>query len=242
MVLVHFAWMAVDHLGPMIVRVRTRSAPECDDGGDAESRGEVAGQLVVARGETAEILEAAEHRLDPPAVAIAPLVEADFALAGAGAGNDHLNALLAQVLAQPVGIVALVGDQPAQRVPVPCFTADAFEAACRRHAIEHRKTRPYIPKTNGMVERFNGRVQREVLGIMIYSYQDLDILLAGFNVAYNVRRQRVLKGLSPEMVLHQRLKDKPALTRTAAKKADPAALDRALKVVAGAKEVSQPDS
>ena len=93
-----------------------------------------------------------------------------------------------------------------------------------------------------MVERFNGRVQREVLGIMIYSYQDLDILLAGFNVAYNVRRQRVLKGLSPEMVLHQRLKDKPALTRTAAKKADPAALDRALKVVAGAKEVSQPDS
>ena len=82
-----------------------------------------------------------------------------------------------------------------------CFTADAFEAACRHHAIEHRKTRPYTPKTNGMVERFNGRVQREVLGITIYSHQDLDILLAGFNVAYNGRRQRALKGLSPEMVL-----------------------------------------
>jgi transposase InsO family protein len=123
-----------------------------------------------------------------------------------------------------------------------CFTADAFEAACRRHAIEHRKTRPYTPKTNGMVERFNGRVQREVLGITIYSHQDLKILLAGFNVAYNGRRQRALKGLSPEMVLHQRLKDKPALARTAAKKADPAALDRALKVVADAKEVSQPDT
>ncbi|GJD65937.1 IS481 family transposase ISBxe4 [Methylobacterium frigidaeris] len=123
-----------------------------------------------------------------------------------------------------------------------CFTADAFEAACRRHEIEHRKTRPYTPKTNGMVERFNGRVQREVLGITIYSHQDLEILLAGFNVAYNGRRQRALKGLSPEMVLHQRLKDKPGLARAAAKKADLAILDRALKVVADAKEVSQPDS
>jgi transposase InsO family protein len=122
-----------------------------------------------------------------------------------------------------------------------CFTADAFEAACRRHAIEHRTTRPYTPKTNGMVERFNGRVQREVLGITIYSHQDLEILLTGFTVAYNGCRQRTLKGLSPEMVLHQHLKDKPALARTAAKKADPAALDHALKVVADAKEVSQPD-
>ncbi|KMO34568.1 hypothetical protein VP06_13795 [Methylobacterium aquaticum] len=42
-----------------------------------------------------------------------PLVEADLALAGAGAGNDHADALLAQILAQPVGIVALVGDEPA---------------------------------------------------------------------------------------------------------------------------------
>ena len=46
-----------------------------------------------------------------------------------------------------------------------CFTADAFEAACARHGVQHRKTRPYTPKTNGMVERFNSRVHREVLGI-----------------------------------------------------------------------------
>ncbi|MGE7413265.1 IS481 family transposase [Methylobacterium tarhaniae] len=123
-----------------------------------------------------------------------------------------------------------------------CFAADAFEAACRRHAIEHRKTRPYTPKTNGLVGRFNGRVQREVLGITIYSHQDLEILVARFNVAYNGRRQRALKGLSPEMFLHQRLKDKPTLARAAAKKADTTALDRVLKVVADAKEVSQPDS
>ncbi|SFV16185.1 hypothetical protein SAMN02799631_06324 [Methylobacterium sp. 174MFSha1.1] len=89
-----------------------------------------------------------------------------------------------------------------------------------------------------MVERFNGRVQREVLGITIYSHQDLKILLAGFNLAYNGRRQRALKGLSPEMVLRQRLKYKPALARATTKKADPTALDQALKVAARAKEVS----
>ena len=35
------------------------------------------------------------------------------------------------------------------------------------------------------VERFNGRVQREVLGITINSHRDLETLLKGFNQAYN---------------------------------------------------------
>jgi len=39
-----------------------------------------------------------------------------------------------------------------------CFTADGFEATCHEVAVQHRTTRPYTPKTNGMVERFNGRV------------------------------------------------------------------------------------
>jgi len=51
-----------------------------------------------------------------------------------------------------------------------CFTADGFEAACRKLGVEHRKTRPYTPKTNGMVERFNGRIQSEVLGITVASH------------------------------------------------------------------------
>jgi transposase InsO family protein len=44
-----------------------------------------------------------------------------------------------------------------------CFTADGFGKACRELGVEHRKTKPYTPRTNGMAERFNGRVQREVL-------------------------------------------------------------------------------
>ena len=47
---------------------------------------------------------------------------------------------------------------------------------------------------NGMVERFNGRVGGEVLGITIYSHAQLERLLRGFNAAYNARRQRVLAG------------------------------------------------
>ena len=68
-----------------------------------------------------------------------------------------------------------------------CFTADGFERACQKLGVEHRKTRPYTPKTNGMVERFNGRVQREVLGVTVASHRDLERLLAGFNSAYYYR-------------------------------------------------------
>jgi transposase InsO family protein len=72
-----------------------------------------------------------------------------------------------------------------------CFTAEGFEKLCRALGVEHRKTRPYTPRTNGMVERFNGRVQREVLGITVAGHRDLERLLAGFSSAYNARRQRV---------------------------------------------------
>lgn len=39
-----------------------------------------------------------------------------------------------------------------------CFTADYFERARARIKVIHRTTRPYTPQTNGMVERFNGRI------------------------------------------------------------------------------------
>ena len=123
-----------------------------------------------------------------------------------------------------------------------CFTADAFDRACARHGLAHRKTKPYTPRTNGMVERFNGRVQREVLGIALYSHQGLETPLSGFNVAYNGRRQRVVKGRSPDAVLREQLKVKPQLAKPFAEQPDPCALPRALKMFADAKEVSHPDT
>src|SRR4051794_7760283 len=62
-----------------------------------------------------------------------------------------------------------------------CFTADGFEKLCRELGVEHRKTRPYTPRTDGMVERFNGRVQREVLGVTVASHRAPGRRRAGFN-------------------------------------------------------------
>jgi transposase InsO family protein len=38
-----------------------------------------------------------------------------------------------------------------------------FDTLCHALGIEHRLTKPRTPKTNGMVERFNGRLE-QVLG------------------------------------------------------------------------------
>src|ERR1700712_155416 len=81
-----------------------------------------------------------------------------------------------------------------------CFTP-AFAKACAALGAEYRHTKPRTPQTNGMVERFNGRISSEVLGITITSHRALEQLLRGFNAAYNTRRQRVLKGLTPNQVV-----------------------------------------
>ena len=124
-----------------------------------------------------------------------------------------------------------------------CFTADGFEKLCRELGVEHRKTRPYTPRTNGMVERFNGRVQREVLGVTVAGHRDLERLLEGFNQAYNARRQRVLDGRSPEEVVRERLAQDRGLANPGYRPpSDPCVLPRAMLVIERAKEVSQPDS
>jgi transposase InsO family protein len=124
-----------------------------------------------------------------------------------------------------------------------CFTADGFEKLCRELGVEHRKTKPYTPRTNGMVERFNGRVQREVLGITVAGHRDLERLLAGFNSAYNARRQRVLGGSSPEAIVQERLRQDRDLGNASYRPPfDARALPRAMLVIERAKDVSQPDS
>src|SRR5215208_7951727 len=124
-----------------------------------------------------------------------------------------------------------------------CFTAEGFEKLCRELGVEHRKTRPYTPRTNGMAERFNGRIQREVLGLTVASHRDLERLLAGFSSAYNARRQRVLGGRSPEQVIREGLARDRSLANPAYRPpADPCVLPRAMLVVERAKDVSHPGS
>jgi transposase InsO family protein len=133
-----------------------------------------------------------------------------------------------------------------------CFTP-AFAKVCAELGAEYRHTRPYSPHTNGMVERFNGRVGSEVLAITIWSHQQLERLLRGFNAAYNARRQRVLDGGTPDQVVAERLrsrrrlaKPKPEGTARTAfaerSRARQAAIADARILAEAAKEVSQPDS
>src|SRR4051812_34082931 len=94
-----------------------------------------------------------------------------------------------------------------------------------------------------MVERFNGRIVSEVLAITVYSHDQLEQLLRGFNAAYNARRQRVLEGQTPDQVVAERLTAKPALAKAKPSgQSGPGDIIKARLIAESAKEVSQPDS
>jgi hypothetical protein len=123
-----------------------------------------------------------------------------------------------------------------------CFTA-AFAKVCAELGAEYRHTKPYSPQTNGMVERFNGRIGSEVLGITVYSHAQLEQLLRGFNAVYNGRRQRVLDGKTPNQVVAERLKKRRKLANPKPQgRAGPDDITRARLVAEAAKEVSRPDT
>jgi transposase InsO family protein len=123
-----------------------------------------------------------------------------------------------------------------------CFTP-AFAKACAALGAQYRHTRPRTPQTNGLAERFNRRVGSEVLTITIHSHRALAQLLRGFNAAYNARRQRVLDGKTPDQVVAERLKAKPALANARPHgRAGPCDTAKARLIAQAAKEVSQPDS
>ena len=49
-----------------------------------------------------------------------------------------------------------------------------FDQECAEHGIEHRLIKPKKPQTNGMVERFNGRIQEVVQQTRFESAQQLE--------------------------------------------------------------------
>jgi transposase InsO family protein len=123
-----------------------------------------------------------------------------------------------------------------------CCT-QAFAKVCAELGAECRHIKPRTPQTNGMVERFNGRIGSEVLAITVYSHAQLAQLLRGFNAAYNARRQRVLAGQTPDQVVAERLTAKPALAQDKPSgRAGPCDITKARLIAENAKEVSQPDN
>lgn len=93
-------------------RVETQSQPEGYRCCEAYGRQEIPGEFVVAGRDAAEVLEAAEHGLDPPTILVAAVVILDWALSITTTGDHRDRALFAQGRPDTVGIVAAVGDHP----------------------------------------------------------------------------------------------------------------------------------
>lgn len=60
-----------------------------------------------------------------------------------------------------------------------------FDELCQALGIEHRLTRPRTPQTNGMVERFNGRLEQVLRSHHFNSAEDLQSTLLRYVWLYN---------------------------------------------------------
>ena len=79
-----------------------------------------------------------------------------------------------------------------------------FDLLCQELGIEHRLTRPRTPRTNGMVERFNGRIADVLNTHRFNSQEDLDSTLLRYVALYNHQLpQSALKSATPMQAMKQ---------------------------------------
>ena len=88
----------------------------------------------------------------------------------------------------------------------------AFDRICTAHGITHKLTRPFSPRTNGMVERFNRRIAQAIADHpkstanggknTFASCQQRDRYLMNFVQAYNRTRLRCIDYQTPQMRLN----------------------------------------
>jgi transposase InsO family protein len=116
--------------------------------------------------------------------------------------------------ASPVKIIKLLTDNGTQFTdrftsrkkdeegrPVPSGR-HAFDIRCNELGIEHRLIPPRHPQTNGMVERFNGRISEIVHQTHFKSAAELESTLLNYVAIYNHRiPQRALQHQTPIQTL-----------------------------------------
>lgn len=87
-----------------------------------------------------------------------------------------------------------------------------FDTACGTAGIEHRLCPPRHPQTNGMVERFNGRISDLIRQTRFRSAAELDDTLKHYLSTYNhLIPQRALKHQSPIQALKKWRAERPEL-------------------------------
>ncbi|HDU1828437.1 TPA: IS481-like element ISKpn27 family transposase, partial [Klebsiella pneumoniae] len=122
----------------------------------------------------------------------------------------------------PVKIVKLLTDNGSQFTDR--FTAGGkkkepsgthvFDRLCKQLGIEHRLIPPRHPQTNGMVERFNGRISDIVNQTRFGSAAELESTLRNYVKIYNHSiPQRALQHKTPVQALKEWHEKRPELFR-----------------------------
>ncbi len=87
-----------------------------------------------------------------------------------------------------------------------------FDVLCQAHGIEHRLIKPGRPQTNGMVERFNGRIAEILQTTRFDSSKDLKQTLLNYREVYNHHiPQRALGHVTPIQALKQWQQKRPEI-------------------------------
>ena len=99
----------------------------------------------------------------------------------------------------------------ASRARAPSGTHE-FDQLCAELGIEHRLTPPKSPQTNGMVERFNGRISDVLKTNRFDSALDLEQTLMRYVVLYNTQLpQSALRSRTPMQAMKDWQKSHPHL-------------------------------
>lgn len=94
----------------------------------------------------------------------------------------------------------------------PATGAHDFDLLCAELGIDHRLAPPMRPQTNGMVERFNGRIEDVLQSHRFRSGEDLEHTILRYVQLYNGQLpQTVLKGRTPIGALKDWHRKKPEL-------------------------------
>ena len=87
-----------------------------------------------------------------------------------------------------------------------------FDQLCQELGIEHRLTKPRTPRTNGMVERFNGRIADVLKTHRFNSREDMEQTLLRYVALYNHQLpQSALGSKTPMQAMKQWYQEHPHL-------------------------------
>jgi transposase-like protein len=87
-----------------------------------------------------------------------------------------------------------------------------FDVACNKNDIEHRLIKPRHPQTNGMVERFNGRIEEVLTQTRFADAKELETTIRHYAKLYNSRiPQKMIGHRTPLDALRAWQKERPDL-------------------------------